>query len=261
VESLSGLDISGKDVKLSPWDVIVVRKNPSYRTQVNVRIEGEVAYPGNYVLQSKNERVSDLLKRAGGLTREAYPNGVYLKRLNTNSVISQLTTQKVNKIQQQLKDSSTKVQQEVLRPFDQMAINLTSVLNSPGGVDDIVLEEGDVLTVPQRRSEVRITGEVLFPTQVVYEDNMTLEDYLGRAGGVTEGADRKRIYVLYPNGNAGRTTRYLFGKRYPVITPGAEIIVPQKPESKRPRLSTAELVGITTAITAMAAVLVQLLKN
>jgi protein involved in polysaccharide export with SLBB domain len=261
VESLSGLDISGKDVKLFPWDVIVVRKNPSYRTQVNVRIEGEVAYPGNYVLQSKNERVSALLKRAGGLTREAYPNGVYLKRLNSNSVVSQLTTQKVNKIQQQLKDTSMRVAEEVLRPFDQMAINLTNVLNSPGGIDDIILEEGDVLTVPQRRSEVRITGEVLFPTQVVYEDNMTLEDYLGRAGGVTEGADSKRIYVLYPNGNAGRTTRYLFGKKYPVITPGAEIIVPKKPESKRQRLSTAELVGITTAITAMAAVLVQLLKK
>jgi protein involved in polysaccharide export with SLBB domain len=260
VESLSSLD-AGNDVKLSPWDVIVVRKNPSYKTQVNVRIEGEVAYPGNYVLQSKSERVSDLIKRAGGLSREAYPSGVYLKRLNNNSVVSQLTTQKVNKIQQQLKDTSAKVEQEVLRPFDQMAINLTNVLNNPGGIDDIVLEEGDVLTVPQRRSEVRISGEVLFPTQVVYEDNMRLEDYLDRAGGVTDVANQKRIYVLYPNGNASRTTKFLFGKKYPVITPGAEIIVPKKPVSNRQRLSTAEVVGITTALAAVAGVLVQLLRN
>jgi protein involved in polysaccharide export with SLBB domain len=80
VESITGLEVSGKDVTLQPWDVVVVRKNPAYKTQVNVRIEGEVAYPGNYVIQSKNERISNLLKRAGGLTREAYPLGVYVKK-------------------------------------------------------------------------------------------------------------------------------------------------------------------------------------
>lgn len=261
VESLKSLDVNNNDVKLQPWDVIVVRKNPSYKTQVNVRVEGEVAYPGNYVLQSKNERVSDLLKRAGGLTREAYPLGVYLKRLNTKTVVDQLTSQKVSKIQEQLKDTTGKVQEEVLRPFDQMAINLANVLSAPGGIDDIILEEGDVLTIPQRKSEVRISGEVLFPTQVVFEENMGLEDYLNRAGGMTDQADRKKIYVLYPNGNASKTIAYLFGKKYPKITPGAEIIIPKKPESKRTKLSTAELIGITTAITSMAGVLVALIKK
>ena len=261
VESLESLDVNGKDVKLRPWDVIVVRKNPSYRTQVNVRIEGEVAYPGNYVLQSKNERVSDLLKRAGGLTREAYPLGVYLKRLNTKTVVDQLTSEKVSKIQQELKDTTSKVEEEVLRPFDQMAINLADVIANPGGIDDITLEEGDVLTIPRRKSEVRISGEVLFPTQIVYEENMSMEDYLNRAGGMTDIADKKKLYVLYPNGNASRTTRYLFGKRYPEITPGAEIIVPKKPDNKKQKLSTAELIGITTAITSLAGVLVALIVN
>lgn len=261
VESLESLDVNGNDVKLKPWDVIIVRKNPSFRTQVNVRIEGEVAYPGNYVLQNKNEKVSDLLRRAGGLTREAYPLGVYLKRLNTKTVVDQLTSQKVSKIQEELRDTTNKVQEEILRPFDQMAINLTDVIANPGGVDDITLEEGDVLTIPRRKSEVRISGEVLFPTQIVYEENMSMEDYLNRAGGMTDVADKKKLYVLYPNGNASRTTKSLFGKRYPEITPGAEIIVPKKPESKKNKLSTAELIGITTAITSLAGVLIALIVN
>jgi len=261
VSSIENIEIDGNDVKLQPWDVIVVRRNPSYKTQVNVRVEGEVAYPGNYVLKSKNEKVSDLLKRAGGLTAEAYPNGVFLKRLNDNSVSQQLNSQKVSKIQEQLRDTTGKVQQEVLRPFDQIAINLNSVMTTPGGVDDIVLQEGDVLTIPQRKSEVRISGEVLFPTQVVFEDDMSLEDYLNRAGGMTDLADKKKIYVLYPNGNAGKTVTYLLGKRYPKIVPGAEIIVPKKPDLKKQKLSTAEIVGITTALTSMAGVLVALIKK
>jgi protein involved in polysaccharide export with SLBB domain len=260
VQSIESLALAANETKLRPWDVIVVRKNPSYRTQVNVRVEGEVAYPGNYVLQTKTERVSDIIKRAGGLTKEAYANGVYLKRLNNNSVVSQLTSQRVSKIQEQLKDTTGKVQQDVLRPFDQMAINLGNVLNTPGGIDDIILEEGDVLTIPQRKSEVRITGEVLFPTQVVYEEGMDIEDYLNRAGGLTSQADKRKIYVLYQNGNAGRTTKYLVGKKYPVINPGAEIIIPKKPENNRQRLSTGEIIGITTAITAMAGVLLQLIR-
>lgn len=260
VESLSSLN-AGQDVKLQPWDVIVVRKNPSYNTQVNVRVEGEVAYPGNYVLQSKTETISDLLKRAGGLTREAYPLGVYLKRLNKRTVVEQLTSEKISKIQEQLEDTTRTVQEDVLRPFDQMAINLVNVLANPGGIDDIVLEEGDVLTIPQRRSEVRISGEVLFPTQVVYEEGMEMEDYLNRAGGLTELAEKKKIYVLYPNGNASKTTGGLFGRRYPVITPGAEIIIPKKPDNKRQRLSTAEVIGITSAVTSLAGVLVVLITN
>jgi protein involved in polysaccharide export with SLBB domain len=239
----------------------VVRKNPSYRTQVNVRIEGEVSYPGNYVLQNKTEKISDLIKRAGGLTKEAYANGVYLKRLNSNSIVSQLTRQRVDKIQEQLKDTTGKVQEEVLRPFDQIAINLADVLGNPGGIEDIVLEEGDVLTIPQRKSEVRISGEVLFPTKVVYEDGMDLEDYLDRAGGLTSLADKRKIYVLYPNGNAGRTIKYFIGKKYPVITPGAEIIIPKKADNAKQKLSTAELIGITTAITSLAGVLVALIIN
>lgn len=261
VESLASLELNGQDVQLQPWDVINVRRNPTYKTQVNVRVEGEVNYPGNYVLKSKSERVSDLLKRAGGLTVEAYANGVYLKRLNDNSVSSQVNSVKVSKIQEQLKDTTSNVQQQVLRPFDQIAINLNQVMANPGSVDDIVLQEGDVLTVPQRRSEVRISGEVLFPTQVVYEENMTLSDYLSRAGGTTDLANTKRIYVLYPNGNAGKTVSYLLSRKYPKIIPGAEIIVPKKPENKRQKLSTAELIGITTALTSMAGVLVALIKK
>jgi protein involved in polysaccharide export with SLBB domain len=261
ITSINSLNYNENDVKLNPWDVVMVRRNPGYTPQMNVRIEGEVAYPGNYILQNKNERVSDLLKRAGGLTAQAYANGVYLTRKNTKSVISQLNTQKVSKIQEQFRDTTGRVEEEIARPFDQIAIDLTRVLQNPGSVNDITLEEGDVLTIPQEKSGVRISGEVLFPTQVVYQNNMDLLDYIGRAGGLTDNAIKKKIYVLYPNGNASKTRNFLFFKSYPKITPGSEIIVPKQPDNTAKKLSPAELIGITTAITSLAGVLVALIIN
>lgn len=268
VDSLGALSTKGQDVKLNPWDVVVVRRNPGYKKQVNVQVLGEVAFPGAYVLSNKNERVSDILKRAGGLTPEAYSNGAYLTRINekarntqVNAQANKVQTQLIDKIQSQLKDTTNTVAQEVLRPYDQIAINLQSIIESPGGKDDLVLQEGDILTVPQLKAEVRISGEVLFPTQVVYEDKMDLKDYISRAGGFTDDARKKRVYVLYPNGNAARANNFLFIKTYPKILPGAEIIVPKMGERKRQPLTTAEIIGITAALTSMGGVLIALLNT
>ena len=132
---------------------------------------------------------------------------------------------------------------------------------APGSKEDLVLEEGDVITIPQEKMDVRISGQVLFPTRVVFQQQLTLKQYLGRAGGVTDNARKSKIYVLYPNGNAGKTSHFLFFRSYPEITPGSEIIVPKKYEVERRRLSTGEVIGITTAITSFAGVLLSLLIN
>ena len=109
--------------------------------------------------------------------------------------------------------------------------------------------------------DVRISGQVLFPTRVVYSENMKVEDYLGRAGGTTDNARKGKIYVLYPNGSAARTSHFLFFKSYPTITPGSEIVVPKKHNIERRRLTTGEVIGISTAITSFAGVLISLLIN
>ena len=259
VNSVADLEQNTKDITLKPFDAIVVRKSPGYQPQINVRVEGEVVFPGPYVLRNKNERISELLKRAGGLTNYAYTQGGYLSRKNYSGVINQLNTEKVSKIQEQLKDSSGKVAEEVSRPVDQIAINISSILTNPGGKEDIILEDGDMLTIPKEKMEVRISGEVLFPTRVVYEEDMDLKDYIGRAGGFTDNARKARVYVLYPNGNAAKTSSFLFLKSFPRVTPGSEVIVPKKHETEKRRMSTGEVIGITTALTSFAGVMLTLL--
>jgi protein involved in polysaccharide export with SLBB domain len=260
VSSAADLEARGGDIKLQAYDAVIVRRNPGFQQQVNVRVEGEVIFPGPYVLRNKNERVSEVLKRAGGLTLQAYPEGVYISRINKKSVINEVNNQKLTKLQEQFEDTSLNVKEEVNRPVDQIAINLTSILKNPKGREDIVMEEGDVLTVPKEKMEVRISGEVLFPTKVVYEKGLDLKDYISRAGGFTDNSRKGRVYVLQPNGNAARTSHFLFFRSYPKITPGAEIIVPKEREVERRRLSTGEVVGITTALTALAGVMLQLLR-
>jgi len=175
--------------------------------------------------------------------------------------LNEIKQKKFDKLQEELKDSSGLVKDEVLRKFDQIAIDLVKILNDPKSKDDLVLEEGDVLTIPKLKSEVRISGEVLFPTQIVYEDNMSLKDYIARAGGLTDNARKKRIYVLYPNGNAAKTSSFLFFRSYPKVAPGSEIIIPKEVEKERKKLTTAEVVGITAAFTSFAGVLLALINN
>ena len=260
VTSLTDLQVKGADIHLQPYDAIIVRRNPGFQEQVNVRVEGEVVFPGPYVLQTKNERVSSVIKRAGGLTLQAYANGGYISRINKTSVINQVNTEKITRIQQELKDTASVAEEDVAKPVDQIAVNLKSILAFPGGKEDIVMEEGDVLTIQKEKMEVRISGEVLFPTRVVYQDRFDLKDYISRAGGFTDNSRKARVYVLHPNGNASRTKHFLFFRSYPYVTPGSEVIVPKKPQVERRRLSTGEIVGITTAITALAGVLIQLLR-
>ena len=261
IASVNDLDITASDVKLQPYDVVVVRKNPGYQAQINVRIEGEVVYPGAYVLKTKNERISDVIQRAGGLTLQAFDQGVYVTRINNKTVVNQVNSEKINRIQRNLKDTTAPVMQEIERPADQIAVDLTTILSNPGSRNDLTLEDGDVITIPREKMDVRISGQVLFPTRVVYREKMNLKDYLGRAGGLTDNARRGKIYVLYPNGNAARTSHFLFFRSYPKVTSGSEIIVPKKHEIERRRLSTGEIIGISTAITSFAGVLLSLLIN
>lgn len=261
VTSANDLNITASEVKLQPFDVVIVRKNPGYTPQLNVRIDGEVVFPGTYVVKNKNERISDVIKRAGGLTRQAYDQGSYVTRINNKTITNQVNAQKINTIQTTLKDSTAIARQEIDRPVDQIAVDLAAILSKPGGRNDLTLEDGDVISIPREKMDVRISGQVLFPTRVVHNENLSLKDYLGRAGGVTVNARRGKIYVLYSNGNAARTKHFLFFRNYPKVTPGSEIIVPRKHEVERRRLTTGEIVGITTTITSFAGVLLALLLN
>lgn len=264
VNSVEDLMAKGGEIKLQPWDLVEIRRSPGYIPQQQITVSGEVAYPGMYVIQSKTERISDLIKRAGGLTPQAYSEGVYVTRLNKQSITDKVNQQKIQKIQRSAKNMANSTDSliniEIKRESDQIAINLQKVLSNPGSNDDLILEEGDILTVLREKKEVSISGEVLFPTQVVFEEGRKLDFYLGRAGGVTPKAVKRRIYVLKPNGNAVKTSKFLFFRNYPTVTPGSQIIVPGKPDNTSKRMSTGEVIGISTAIASMGGVLVALLN-
>ena len=261
VSSERDLALKGEGIVLQPWDIVLIRTKIGHKPQVTVTLAGEVAYPGTYVLETRKDKISDLIKRAGGLTSEAFLDGAYLSRINTSGVTREANISRIQKIQQNVKDTSNTLLSDVTNPIIKVGLNLGTIIANPGSNEDIILREGDVLNVSKITNEVMINGEVMFPTQVVYKEGAGLEYYIDKAGGLTDNARSKKTFVLYPNGSAGKTSYFLFFKKYPRVRRGTEVIVPKKKELERRRLSTGEVVGITTAITTLVAVLLQLLKR
>ena len=228
---------NGKPFYIEPFDIINVRYTKGYVSQKNVSIKGEVQYQGSYVLKSKNERISDLIQRAGGLTPYAYVKGAVLTRKRDDIVKDNL----LNIIE---KDSLGAVIQENLKY--KVAINLEAILKDKGSFIDMYLKEGDVLSIPSELETIEITGMVLKPSLVQYEREFSLKEYISKSGGFSEGAEKNKIYVAYANGDIKTIKRFLFIKRYPKLTPGAVIFIPKK--NIKEKMSTAELLGITTSI-------------
>lgn len=215
--------------KLLPFDEIFVRSSPNYSRQLFVNIEGEVLYPDKYAIQKKDEKISDLILRAGGMTPLAYIDGATLLRK------VQLSEAEIEMRRKTISDltisaqSTQPIQAEELSPEKQEAIgiNLRKILAEPGSQEDMILQEGDVIRIPKRLETVRIQGEVLFPTSVKYNGS-NLRAYISKSGGFTKKSLRSKAFVLYANGSVDRTRRFLFVHVYPRIEPGSEIIIPQK---------------------------------
>src|SRR5437868_3495408 len=178
------LSSSSKNVQLKPYDIVTIRRKPGYAEMQTVKVIGEMQYPGLYVLGKREERVSDILKRAGGFTPEAYREGAFIKRYNYDDTIRTIKRQTIENIQQQLlNDSTTQVAENIEREYDQIPLNIQRILTKPGSPEDVVLKEKDELIVPKYSAQVKISGSVLFPTQIPYDRKYDLTDYLSYAGG------------------------------------------------------------------------------
>jgi protein involved in polysaccharide export with SLBB domain len=166
----------------------------------------------------------------------------------------------ISNLQQQLNDSSSALlQQQEQKKFDQIPLDIKKILTQPGSPEDVVLASGDELIVPKYNAQVKISGSVLFPTQIPYNKKYSLRDYISSAGGVSENGKRSKTYVVYANGKAATTRGFLFFKSSPEIKPGAEIIVPEKEEKQK--LSTTEFIGIASALASLAGVVIAILRN
>ena len=239
---------------LEAFDIVSVRKLPSYREQMRVSIEGEVNYPGTYVITGNKERISDLVKRAGGLRSGAFPEGAFLLRktfegLTANDSI--ILQNKLATLKSSFTDTVKAKQADSLLTGEMkmLGLKLVRALDEPGSLDDIYLIEGDVIKIPQQLQTVQTFSGVYFPKKVVYRPGLSLRDVLRESGGVLPLGQKKKSYVVNANGSISTTKQFLFFRSYPKITPGSEVYVPVKKQGKG--LSTAEIVGLTSALTSI----------
>lgn len=233
---------------LQPFDEVYVRKSPGYSEQKNVTIAGQIMFAGTYTLSNKDERLSQLVSKAGGVTDVAYIRGARLERKATPE--EKLHMQSVLKLARTQNDKKDTLDIKKLDIGDTyyVGIELDKALQQPGCDADIVLREGDKLIIPEYNNTVKISGSVMYPNTVSYVKGKSAAWYIDQAGGFGARAKKSRTYVIYMNGTVARV-----GHNAP-IRPGCEIVVPQKPESKG--LKVAEWLGIGSTAASLATALV-----
>ena len=250
------LELKDKDKKfiLFPFDQVYVRRAPSYEAQQNVTITGEVKYPGVYSIGSKDEKISNLIKRAGGLLPSAFCDGATLER----NIKSQ------NKYNQQLKtirniedmDSTVNIK---IPTYPKLELRLSYIMKNPGSTYDYFLKEGDHITIPQKSEEIWVNGEVLNPMGLAWETGRGVKYYIKNSGGLSTNAKKGKIYVIYGNGVSKATSSKIFWKNYPAVKPGCQIIVPQKPE-KTGGDNTTKYLSIASTFASLAVAIAAVLR-
>ncbi len=209
---------------LKPYDHVEVRKSPGYSAQRSVSVNGEVLFEGSYVLQKRNERLSDVVNRAGGILKGAYVKGAHLtRRLSDDEFLARKEALRLAMTNsgKGMSDSIALSRIDVSESYN-VGIDLEKALMNPGTHYDVVLQPGDVLFIPQQQSTVKVSGDVMFPNAVLYEPGKKLNYYVDRAGGYGQRARKGKAFVVYLNGTVARA------KRNTVIEPGCQIIVPSK---------------------------------
>jgi protein involved in polysaccharide export with SLBB domain len=286
---------------LQPFDQVIVRKRSNFTMQKLVTVEGQVNSPGIFAIQTAGERISDLIRRSGGMNQFGYAKGATLIRrtefFNTESEqIRKQRNLEALRMKLAADPSNSEAQEELLKrlfkdlpgatdsvetqlaktkreSLDQIAaetpgftvklketeavaINLETIILNPGSEEDLILEEGDILSVPKLLQTVRMRGDVVYPTTLRHETGRSLIQYINGAGGFERRANRKQTYVVYANGAVKRTKGFLGIHSYPPIEPGAEVIVPTK--GPRLPLRLGDVVGITTGLATLGLVVSQI---
>ena len=243
-----------KQFVLQPYDEVYIRRSPKYNEQQNVTIEGEVQFRGNYTLTSSNQRLSEIIKQAGGLTKRAYPQGAKLLRQMTQEEREMLETMLQTAQRNSGSDSIDVRKLRTLTTFP-VAIELDKAMANPGSDDDPYLREGDRIVVPRFTSTVSINGEVLYPNTVRYKAGEDADYYIDLAGGTTSTGKKSRTIIIYMNGMVAKADR----KHKPA--PGCQIVVPTKRKGRAMGIAEWLTIGSSTAsIATMIATIANLVK-
>ena len=281
-----------ENIVLQPLDVVTITKKVGYTLPEVITISGQVQSTGKYTLSTRVERVSDIVKRAGGLIGEAYGEGAYIKRkrfdidslksdetktsielaytrkfkaqqeasrnsiLNTPSTSAMGTTDiDLNPIAKgnKLKDTLNALFKDIEEDYYQIAIDINYIMKNPGSELDLVLRSKDEIVIPKMDNRVKISGGVLRPTNIVYRDGLTVGECISAAGGISEYAKRGRAYVIYANGKSNRTKMFGIFRVNPSIRPGAEVVIPETDAKKDKTITT--VIQFTTVIAQIVAAL------
>ncbi|MDR3245674.1 MAG: SLBB domain-containing protein [Prevotellaceae bacterium] len=248
--------LDGAEFKLEPDDQVVIRFISGYTDVKKVMIEGEVLFPGNYILTSNKERVSDVIRESGGLNLSAYPKGAFLVRKVKTSIAEDIIQQEVIKeVSGEMLDATKFVKDQSIVP-----INLEMILKNPGSELDLFVEDGDIIRIPKELQTVQVSGEVLYPALVRFDATRSFRGYINRSGGFSSNAQKRKSFVIYANGEIKATKNFLFFHNYPDVTPGAKIYVPIKPERKG-GLTTGEAIALSSSFVTMAALIISILRR
>ena len=241
--------------ELQPFDEVYVRKSPGYSHQQNIQVEGNVMFAGTYTLSSKNERLSDIIKKAGGVTDLAYVPGARLeRRITPDERLRMQTVIKMAQMQSGKKDSLDMKKLDLGDTY-YVGIELDKALKEPGGDADLVLREFDRIIVPEYNGTVKISGDVMYPNTVAYEKGRKAGWYINQAGGWGNRAKKSHTYIVYITGTVAKVGHNA------KVRPGCEIIVPSKPESSGKSLTQWLSIGTSVAsIATMIATMANLLK-
>lgn len=259
----------GDNFILEPFDEVFVRRSPTYSQTSTVRIDGCVNYAGGYVMLKRDYRLSDLVKEAGGFTDQAYIKGASLRRTMTqeerkqNETVAKMSNIQMledalrnsgeNGVNLALLDSLMTLKLN-LRSVYPVAIDLEDAIENPGGLSDLVLRSGDVLTIPQYTQTVRVSGEVYSPSTVTFEKNKSVKYYINHAGGFSNNARKRGVYIIYMNGDVAKVSK----SSRKAVEPGCEIVVPRR--NSKSRLSATEMATIGTSTASIATMIVAIIN-
>ena len=227
---------------LEPYDQVFVRRSPGYSVQRNVTVDGEVLFAGEYSLNVKNERLSSLIERAGGVTEFGYTRGAKLTRVANDDERKRMNDV-LDLMRRELGDKMTDSLRLELSDVFTVGIDLEAALKNPGGDADIVLREGDVISVPEMTSTVKINGAVMMPNTVTYIEGKDVGYYLSQAGGYSQNAKKSKKFIIYMNGQVDKVK-----SRSHKVEPGCEIVVPNKVKKN----TFANAMGYTTSFASLA---------
>jgi len=273
------LIIKADEIVLQPQDVVLVRPNPAYQEQKLVEIIGEVNYPGPYVIVRKEEKISDVVQRAGGPTNQADLRAVFLIRKKPNTLYLKVQNQ-AEEEEMDFMSSSKKTNQNKTNTgksgldaylsnmetdsmvLDTIVIELNKIMLRNGNKYDLVLRDGDILHLPEKENTVAVKGAVN-STLVINYNGSKLRSYLRDAGGTSKNADRRRIYVVEPSGKSRATVSFLWMRKFPKVIPGSTVMVPPRQvedEVARDPARTAATASIIASTTGLVFLIASLLR-